>query len=117
MHEFLILSVFIIFSFLLALLMVILSVISAPKSENKDNCSIYECGLNIKTDSRIKFQMQFFVYAVLFLIFDVETIFIFPFAISFNYLGIYVFIEVLFFIFLLISGLIYAIKTRMLRFR
>ncbi|MCD7780812.1 MAG: NADH-quinone oxidoreductase subunit A [Candidatus Gastranaerophilales bacterium] len=117
MQEFAILFIFTVFSVLLALFMIVLSVLSAPKSENEGRRSIYECGLNIKTDSRIKFQMQFFVYAVLFLIFDIETIFIFPFAISFNYLGMFVFAEIIIFIALLLLGLIYAIKTRMLRFR
>ncbi len=117
MQEFAILFIFTAFSVLLALFMIVLSVFAAPKSENEGRRSIYECGLNIKTDSRIKFQMQFFVYAVLFLIFDIETIFIFPFAISFNCLGMFVFAEIIIFIALLLLGLIYAIKTRMLRFR
>ncbi len=117
MHEFGILFIFILFSLLLALFMIVLSVIAAPKSPDKNKECIYECGLDIKTDSRIKYQMQFFVYAILFLIFDVETIFIFPFALSFNFLGMFAFIEAMIFIALLFLGLIYAIRTRMLRFR
>lgn len=117
MQEFGVLFTFMLFAFLFGVFMLICSILIAPKSNNNDKESIYECGLDIKTDSRIKFNLQFFVYAILFLIFDIETIFIFPFALSFNFLGMFVFVEVTIFITLLLLGLIYAIRTRMLRFK
>lgn len=116
MQEFGVLFTFMLFAFLFGIFMLICSILVAPKSTNKNKESTYECGLNIKSDSRIKFNLQFFVYAILFLIFDIETIFIFPFALSFNFLGMFVLIEVIIFIALLLLGLIYAIKTKMLRF-
>jgi len=105
------------FALLFGLFMIILSAILAPKAGNKEKSSPYECGIDVKTETGIQYHMQFFVYAILFLIFDVETIFIFPFALSFNFLGSFVIIEILIFMALLLLGLIYAIRTRMLRFR
>ncbi len=117
MQEFGVLFTFMLFAFLFGIFMLICSVIFAPKSNNEHKESTYECGLNIQSDSRIKFNLQFFVYAIVFLIFDIETIFIFPFALSFNFLGIFAFVEVTIFISLLLLGLIYSIRRRMLRFK
>ncbi len=112
-----VLFTFMFFALLFGLFMIVLSAITAPKAGNEQKSSQYECGIDVKTDARIQYHMQFFVYAILFLIFDVETIFIFPFALSFNFLGSFVVIEILIFIALLLLGLVYAIRTRMLRFR
>ena len=117
MQEIGILFTFLLFSLLFAIFMLICSFIASPKANNKDKESIYECGLNIKDNINCKFQIQFFIYAILFLIFDVETIFIFPFALSYSFLGVFALIEIAIFIGLLLLGLAYAIRTRMLRYR
>ena len=108
---------FILFSFLFAVFMIFCSIIASPKSNNNDKESTYECGLNIKEKFNCKFKIQFLIYAILFLIFDVETIFIFPFALSYSFLGVFALIEIVIFLGLLLLGLIYAIRTRMLRFK
>lgn len=77
----------------------------------------YECGVNIFSDARAKYDIRFFNYAILFLIFDVETIFLFPFARNFAQLGLLAIFEGLFFIFILILALVYIIKKNVLRFR
>lgn len=117
MHEFGVLFTFMFFALLFGLFMIFLSILAAPKANNKNKESTYECGLDITTDSRIQYHMQFFVFAILFLIFDVETIFIFPFALTFNFLGLFAVIEAAIFLAMLLLGLIYAVRTKMLRFR
>ncbi len=117
MQEIGVLFSFILFSLLFAVFMLLCSIISSPKANNDNKTSIYECGLNIKEKFNCKFKIQFFIYAILFLIFDIETIFIFPFAISYSFLGLFAFIEISIFLALLLLGLIYAIRTKMLRFR
>ncbi len=77
----------------------------------------YECGVNIFSDARAKYDIRFFNYAILFLIFDVETIFLFPFARNFDQLGLLAIVEGLFFIFILILALVYIIKKNVLRLR
>ena len=117
MQEIGILFTFIFFALLLAIFMLICSIIAAPKANNENKESIYECGLNIKEKFNCKFKIQFLIYAILFLIFDVETIFIFPFALSYSFLGVFALIEIVIFLGLLLVGLVYAMRTRMLRFK
>lgn len=117
MQEFGSLFIFIALSFIFGVCMLICSMLIAPKTQNAEKESLYECGIKANTDSRIKFNIQFFIYAILFLIFDIETIFIFPFAITYNFTNKFVVIEVVIFILMLLLGLIYAIRKGMLRFR
>lgn len=115
MKELLFLLVFIILSTAFALAALIVSFICAPKAGNDEKCSTYECGMKLFSDARIQFDMKFFNYAILFLIFDVETIFLFPFALNFNQLQLFSLIEVAIFIALLLFALIFAIKKEVLR--
>ncbi len=117
MQEFGALFIFLVLSFIFGLCMLICSVLVAPKTQNEIKERPYECGIVPTTDARIKFDIKFLVYAILFLIFDIETIFLFPFALSFDVLGLFAFIEISIFIGLLLFGLFYAIKKRMLRFK
>lgn len=117
MQEFGSLSAFMFFSFLFGVCMLVCSILAAPKTNNEEKKSLYECGINADNNTRIKFNIQFLVYAILFLIFDIETIFLFPFALAYNVSEYFVLIEIIIFIGLLLLGLIYAIKKRMLRFK
>ncbi len=95
----------------------VISFILAPKAESNIKNSTYECGMNLYSDAKIQYNMQFFMYAILFLIFDIETIMLFPFALVFNKLGLLAFVEVTIFVSLLVLGLVFAAKKNMLRFR
>ena len=75
----------------------------------------YECGIIPFDDARIKFDIRYFNYAILFLIFDVETIFLYPFAVTIDMLGIFAIIEAFLFVSILLIGLFFAIKKRLLR--
>ena len=106
---------FIVLSTAFAVAALIASYICSPKAESDEKSSTYECGMKLFSDARVQFDVKFFNFAVMFLIFDVETIFLFPFAISFCYLELFAIIEVLIFILLLIFALVYAIKKDVLR--
>lgn len=73
--------------------------------------------MKLFSDARIQFDMKFFNYAILFLIFDVETIFLFPFAVNFSQLKLFAVVEVAIFIALLFFALIFAIKKDVLRWQ
>ena len=75
----------------------------------------YECGVIPFDDARIKFDIRYFNYAILFLIFDVETIFLYPFAVTIDMLGIFAIIEAFLFVSILLVGLFFAIKKKLLR--
>ena len=68
----------------------------------------YECGEDPIGDSRIKFNTRFYVIALIFLIFDVEVVFLFPWAVVFRDIGVLAFVEMLIFISILLVGLAYV---------
>ena len=70
----------------------------------------YECGVDTKGPTWIRFRINFFLYALIFLAFDVETVLLLPWAVRFQYLGLFAFIEMLVFIAILGLGLWYAWK-------
>jgi len=82
-----------------------------PKpAPTKEKLLPYECGVDTKGPSWMRFRVNFFLYALVFLAFDVETIFLFPWAVKFQSLGLFAFAEMLVFIFILGLGLWYAWK-------
>ncbi len=70
----------------------------------------YECGLDTKGDTWIRFKISYFMYALVFLIFDVETVFLYPWAVLFKDLGLFGIIEMLIFVAILVIGFVYAWK-------
>ena len=115
MKELICLAIFIILSTLLAIAMVIAGFVCQYKRKTTVKNSTYECGLIPSGDARIKFDIKYFNYAILFLIFDIETIFLYPFALSINSLGLFAIVEAFLFISILLFGLFFAIKKKMLR--
>jgi NADH-quinone oxidoreductase subunit A len=75
----------------------------------------YECGEYPIGSSWVQFNVRFYIFALLFVIFDVETVFIFPWAVIYNSLGWFGFIEMLIFLAILIYGLLYAWKKGVLK--
>ena len=79
-----------------------------PPKPGPDKLSIYECGVESKGEAQIQFRSQYYLYAIIFLIFDVEAIFLVPFAVAFTGLPVGAFIAILVFLLLLIEGLVWA---------
>nr|AWL21502.1 NADH-plastoquinone oxidoreductase subunit 3 [Pilularia americana] len=80
----------------------------APKREGPEKLATYESGIEPKGNTWIQFQIRYYMFALVFAIFDVETVFLYPWAISFRELGLFAFIEVIIFILILIVGSVYA---------
>lgn len=117
LKELIFLLVFIVLSTAFALAALIASYICSAKSDSEEKLSTYECGMKLFSDARVQYDVKFFNYAILFLIFDVETIFLFPFAVNFGQLKLFALIEVFIFILLLLFGLIFAIQKKILRWQ
>lgn len=77
----------------------------------------YECGMKLFGSAKVQFDVKFLNFAVLFLIFDVETIFLFPFAVALGDFEFYVLFEVIVFILLFLYSLLFAIKKNILRWQ
>jgi NADH-quinone oxidoreductase subunit A len=87
-----------------------LAKIFAPSSPDAEKISTYECGFNAFDDSRMKFDVRFYLVAILFIIFDLEVAFLFPWAVSLDSLGFYGWAVVMLFLAELAIGLAYAWK-------
>jgi len=87
-----------------------ISNILAPIGNNKgpEKLTSYESGIEPMGDAWIQFQIRYYMFALVFVIFDIETVFLYPWAMTFNELGLSAFIEALVFVSILIIGLVYA---------
>lgn len=100
--------VFLLIAILVPFLAFNISNLVAPNSKSPEKKTTYESGIEPMGESWIQFQIRYYMFALVFVVFDVETVFLYPWAISFRELGIIAFIEALLFIIVLIIGLIYA---------
>jgi NADH:ubiquinone oxidoreductase subunit 3 (subunit A) len=82
--------------------------ILSPKKPDKIKNSIYECGMETVGETWIQFKAQYYVYALVFLVFDIETVFLYPWAMAYNQLSLYAVVEAIIFILILLGGLFYA---------
>jgi NADH-quinone oxidoreductase subunit A len=81
-----------------------------PSNYGKVKMAAYECGVEAEGDARARYSVKYYIIAVLFVVFDVEVIFLFPWAVRFNALGLFGFVEMVVFIAILVLGYFYAWK-------
>src|SRR5947207_14694490 len=79
-----------------------------PPKPGPDKTSTYECGVESIGEAHVQFHVQYYLYAIIFLIFDVEAVFLVPFAVASTSLPVGAFIAILIFLLLLIEGLVWA---------
>ena len=80
----------------------------SPRKPGPTKNAIYECGLESKGDAWVQFKAEYYLYGIVFLIFDVETIFLLPFAVAFGGLSVGAFMAMMVFLLLLVEGLAWA---------
>ena len=80
----------------------------SPRSFNPQKGEAYECGIPTRGKSWMQFKVGYYLFAILFLMFDVETVFLFPWAVVVQDLGVYGLVSIIFFLVILILGLAYA---------
>ena len=79
-----------------------------PRKPSQLKSQTYECGVETVGETWIQFKVQYYIFALIFLIFDVEVVFLYPWAVAFNQLTIFGVLEGILFILILVSGLVYA---------
>ena len=92
----------------------IVSRLLAPRKPNPIKESTYECGMETVGASWVQFKAQYYVFALVFLVFDVEVVFLFPWATALNALPMFAVIEGIIFILILVAGLVYAWRKGLL---
>ena len=95
----------------MAIAMYLLSKILSPSKPDSEKLSAYECGFEAFDDARSKFDVKFYLVSILFIIFDLEIAFLFPWAVSLKNIGALGFYSMMFFLFILTVGFIYEWKN------
>ena len=101
---------FLIISLGLSCAFIAINYLLSPKKPDPEKLSAYECGFDAFEDSRMEFDVRFYLVAILFIIFDLEIAFLFPWAISLGQIGLYGFCSMMLFLFILTVGFIYEWK-------
>ena len=101
---------FLIIALGLSFVFIVLNFLLSPKNPDPEKLSSYECGFEPFNDSRMEFDVRFYLVAILFIIFDLEIAFLFPWAISLGNIGLLGFTSMMIFLFILTIGFIYEWK-------
>ena len=105
--EYLPVVIFLAIAAVLSVLFIVLTTLFAPKKPDPEKLSAYECGFNAFDDARMKFDVRFYLVAILFIIFDLEVALLFPWAVAFRDIGWFGFWTVMIFLGVLTIGFLY----------
>jgi len=87
----------------------------APRKRSLAKSDTYECGVKTYGETWVRFRIQYYIYALMFVLFDIETVFLYPWAASYNSLGFFALLEMAVFLVILFAGLAYAWAKGVLR--
>jgi NADH:ubiquinone oxidoreductase subunit 3 (subunit A) len=108
MKDWLFIGMFIVVAAALPAAAIFIAGLLAPRKPNAIKDQTYECGIETVGETWVQFKVQYYIFALVFLIFDVETVFLFPWAIAFNQITLFAVLEGVLFILILVAGLAYA---------
>jgi NADH-quinone oxidoreductase subunit A len=107
LYNYLPIFIFLVIAIFISSMMLIIPFVTAPHKPDVEKLSVYECGFTPFGDARTKFDIKFYLVAILFLIFDLEIAFLFPWAITLGKLGSLGFISMMVFLLIITIGFIY----------
>ena len=110
LKDYLSIIIFLFIALGLSISFIVLNFIFSPKKPDPEKLSAYECGFEAFDDSRMEFDVRFYLVAILFIIFDLEIAFLFPWAISLGSIGLLGFSSMMIFLFILTVGFVYEWK-------
>lgn len=114
-NSYLVVFVFLVLGILLPVVALTIGRFLRPNKPTLQKQTTYESGLEPFHDARVQFNVRYYVFALMFVIFDVETVFLYPWAVAYDSLGLFALIEMLIFVVMLLIGLIYAWKKKVLK--
>jgi NADH:ubiquinone oxidoreductase subunit 3 (subunit A) len=107
-NDWLFIGIFLLLAPIFPALALLIPRLVAPRKPNPLKMETYECGIETFGDTWVQFKAQYYIFALVFLIFDVEIVFLYPWAAAFDQLPLFAVIEGVIFILLLVAGLLYA---------
>tara|TARA_B100000579_G_C22628458_1_gene755373 strand:+ start:118 stop:486 length:369 start_codon:yes stop_codon:yes gene_type:complete len=108
--DYLSIIIFLFIALLISIGFIVINFISSPSNPDPEKLSAYECGFDAFDDSRMEFDVRFYLVAILFIIFDLEIAFLFPWAITLGKIGVFGFWSMMIFLAVLTIGFIYEWK-------
>jgi len=102
--------IFLLVAFMVAAGTLVIATIVRPHNPEKIKGMSYECGIEAVDDARQRYTVRFYIVAILFVVFDVETVFLFPWAVQFKQLGAFGFLEMVIFLGILVLGYVWVWK-------
>ncbi len=114
-NNYLIVTIFLALGILLPIVALTFGRLLRPHNPSAQKAETYESGNIPFMESRVKFNIRYYLFALMFVIFDVETVFLYPWAVAYEKLGLFALVEMLIFVSLLIVGLLYAWKKKVLQ--
>ena len=114
-NNYMIVFIFLCLGVLLPIVALFMGKLLRPNKPQESKYTTYESGIEPFNDSRVQFTIRYYIFALMFVIFDVETVFLYPWAVAYEKLGIFALIEMLIFVLMLVIGLIYAWKKKVLK--
>ncbi len=108
LQDFAFIGIFILVAIALATVPLLLAWLLRPKKPNPIKSSTYECGVETFGDAWVQFKIQYYIYALVFVVFDIETIFLFPWAVAYSQLPLFAVLEMVVFVLILAGALVYA---------
>ncbi|GGF91836.1 NADH-quinone oxidoreductase subunit A [Paenibacillus abyssi] len=114
-NNYVIVAIFILLGILLPVVALTAGRILRPSKPSTEKQTTYESGNIPVGEGQVRFNIRYYLFALMFVIFDVETVFLYPWAVAYQQLGLFVLVEMLIFVSLLLVGLLYAWKKKVLK--
>lgn len=114
-NNYVLVAIFIALGILLPIAALTIGRLLRPSKPTEPKQTTYESGNEPVGESHVRFNIRYYLFALMFVIFDVETVFLYPWAVAYDFLGLFALIEMLIFVALLVVGLIYAWKKKVLQ--
>jgi len=115
--QYIMISSYILFSLIMGFLMILLALVLAMRNPDNEKLSSYECGFEPFEDARNKFDVRFYIVAILFIIFDVEVLYLFPWISVVTYIGTVGIWAMLWFLIILALGFVYELSKKALEWQ
>lgn len=110
LYEYISIFFYFLLSLIISILVLLLSIIAVTRVTDIEKVSAYECGFHPFQDARGKFEVRFYLVAILFIIFDLEIMFLFPWSLVYRFLNLLGFLSMILFLIILILGFLYEWK-------
>lgn len=114
-NNYVVVAIFIVLGILLPVAALLAGRLLRPHKPTELKQTTYESGNEPVGEGQVRFNIRYYLFALMFVVFDVETVFLYPWAVAYNQLGLFVLVEMIIFAGMLLIGLLYAWKKKVLR--